>query len=253
MQIPLTLLAAAYGATAGLFLARPAYRLSVAPGETWRSACPHGHPLTGWVGLARCTNCTTPPAASTTNRPRRGWYGPSTTALALAASLVSAALAASTGAAPELAVWLLLAPALLALAAIDLAVHRLPDVVTLPTTVIAVLLLGASALLPSTTGSFTRALLGMLALGTGYFVLFLISPSSIGFGDVKLAPTLGLILGWYGWPAVLLGAFAGQLFGALFDIGRVAMGRVDRKSAISMGPFMAGGALAGILVSAVGR
>ncbi|MGB8938935.1 MAG: prepilin peptidase, partial [Streptomyces sp.] len=45
---------ALWGALAGLLVPRAVYRLSVAPDEAWRSACPDGHPLGGWVGFARC-------------------------------------------------------------------------------------------------------------------------------------------------------------------------------------------------------
>ena len=34
----------------------------------------------------------------------------------------------------------------------------------------------------------------------------LASPRLLGFGDVRLAPVLGLALGWLGWRYVLLGS-----------------------------------------------
>ncbi|MFD0434328.1 MULTISPECIES: prepilin peptidase [Streptomyces] len=43
----------------------------------------------------------------------------------------------------------------------------------------------------------------------------------LGSGDAKLAFALGAVLGWYGWPIVLIGTFAGHLFGALYGIGLV--------------------------------
>ncbi|GAA0962800.1 hypothetical protein GCM10009575_097950 [Streptomyces rhizosphaericus] len=50
MQPLLIVLAAAYGAAAGLLVPRPLYRLAVEPEEPWRGACPRGHALTGQVG-----------------------------------------------------------------------------------------------------------------------------------------------------------------------------------------------------------
>ncbi|MGW4081275.1 prepilin peptidase, partial [Streptomyces asiaticus] len=47
MQPLLIVLAAAYGAAAGLLVPRPLYRLAVEPEEPWRGACPRGHALTG--------------------------------------------------------------------------------------------------------------------------------------------------------------------------------------------------------------
>ncbi len=42
----------------------------------------------------------------------------------------------------------------------------------------------------------------------------------MGFGDVKLALGAGAVLGWYGWPTVLLGTLAGFLCGALYGGAR---------------------------------
>ncbi|MEV0961839.1 A24 family peptidase [Streptomyces sp. NPDC049910] len=60
-----TLIAAAvWGAAAGVLVPRPVYRMSVEPGEAWRTACPAGHPITGpargWLGPARCPRCVPP-------------------------------------------------------------------------------------------------------------------------------------------------------------------------------------------------
>ena len=38
-----------------------------------------------------------------------------------------------------------------------------------------------------------------------FYAMFVISPKLIGFGDVRLAPVLGLSLGWLGWRYVILG------------------------------------------------
>ncbi|MDX6763267.1 prepilin peptidase, partial [Streptomyces sp. F8] len=54
MGVVVIVLAAGYGAAAGLLLPRAAYRLSVAPGDPWRHSCPQGHRLRGWLGPARC-------------------------------------------------------------------------------------------------------------------------------------------------------------------------------------------------------
>ena len=39
--------------------------------------------------------------------------------------------------------------------------------------------------------------------------------SQLGFGDVALAPVLGLALGWLGWGATLVGLLGGFVIGAL--------------------------------------
>ncbi|MGW5737425.1 MULTISPECIES: prepilin peptidase [Streptomyces] len=237
MLLILALGGALWGAVTGLLVPRAVYRLSVAPDQGWRDSCPAGHPVGGWVGLARC-------------REDGARYGPRATTVSLATALVCAALAAATGARPELGVWLLLAPVGVLLAVVDFAVHRLPDVLTLPLAAAALVLLGGAALLPEHAGSWLHALYGALGLGGAYFVLFLISPNGMGFGDVKLALGLGAVLGWYGWGGVLLGTFAGFLLAALYGAGLVVTRRAGRKTAIPFGPFLIGGAFVGLLVGA---
>ncbi|MFJ9568658.1 prepilin peptidase [Streptomyces bacillaris] len=174
-------------------------------------------------------------------------YAPGTLA-PLATVLACLALAAATGARPELAGWLLLAPVAVLLATVDRRVHRLPDLLTLPLAAVAVLLLGGAALLPGHAGSWTSGLLGGAVLGGFYLLLFLINPNGMGFGDVKLALALGVALGWYGWEVLFLGGFAGFLFGAAYGLGLVLLRRAGRKTGIPFGPFMIAGALTGVLL-----
>ncbi|HZF88868.1 MAG TPA: A24 family peptidase [Streptomyces sp.] len=258
MSIPVMIAAAAlWGAVAGAVLPRAAYRLAVPHGDAgavsceddtmasqapgWREACPQGHPVAGpfrgWLGPARCGACDTS-------------YGASAHVLSFVTALLCAALAAATGPRPELAVWLLLAPVGVLLAVVDVRVRRLPDVLTLPLAAAVPGLLGLAALAPGHAGSWTTALLGALALGGGYLLLFLVNPSGMGFGDVKLALGTGAALGWYGWSTVLLGTFAAFLLGALYGGALVVVRRAGRGTAIAFGPFLLVGALLGVLSGA---
>ena len=81
-------------------------------------------------------------------------------------------------------------------------------------------------------------------------LLVVVYPAGMGFGDVKLAGLLGLYLGWVGWGAVLIGAFAAFLLGGVFSIGLLVTRRATRGSGIPFGPWMIAGAAVGI---AVGR
>ncbi|MDF3292080.1 MULTISPECIES: prepilin peptidase [Streptomyces] len=227
MHALLVATAALWGLASGAAVPRAAHRLAVRPGQERR---PGERP--GW----------------------RGWIGPPSTVRdgwpAVLAAVICAMLAQRAGVRPELAVWLLLVPLAVLLARVDLAVRRLPDVLTVPAAAGTVLLLGAAALLPGHTGSWPRALLGGLVLGAGYFVLLLANPAGMGLGDVKLAPTLGLVLGWYGWPVLFVGTFLGFALGGVTGLVLLATRRADRRTTIAFGPFMLVGALAGVLLGA---
>jgi len=289
VDLVLLAVAAVWGGATGLLIPRAAYRFAVEPEEPWRTACPAGHaftgPLGGWWGRARCTLCasrvqtsvrygdeaeapvaygeeteTPAPHGGKTDAPAPHGdqpptplpyaYAPGTLA-PLITVLACLALAAATGSRPELAAWLLLAPPAVLLATVDRRVHRLPDPLTLPLAGAAVLLLGGAALLPGHAGCWTSGLLGGLVLGGFYLLLFLINPNGMGFGDVKLALTLGVALGWYGWEVLFLGGFAGFLFGAAYGLGLVLLRRAGRKTGIPFGPFMIAGALTGVLLGAL--
>ncbi|MFJ9537769.1 prepilin peptidase [Streptomyces sp. NPDC101225] len=247
MGVLLIVVAALWGAGAGLALPRAAHRLSVDAGEPWSASCPAGHPITGayggWVGRADC--------AAVERAGPCGTYGPRTPTVSTATALGCAALAAAGGPHPETAVWVLLTPVAVLLTLVDHRVHRLPDVLTLPLAAATAVLLGAAALLPAAAGSWSTSLLGGLALGGAYLLLFLVNPSGMGFGDVKLALGLGAALGWYGWGILLTGAFTGLLYGAVYGLGMVVLRRAHRKSAIPLGPFMTGGAFTGLLLGAL--
>ncbi|GGL77087.1 prepilin peptidase [Streptomyces fumigatiscleroticus] len=238
--------AALWGTGVGLLLPRAAHRLSVDAGRPWSDRCPDGHPITGtfggWLGRARCADGDPPRSC--------GAYGPSTVAVTVATALVCTSLAAAAGPRPETAVWLLAAPVAVLLSLVDYRVHRLPDVLTLPLAALTAALLGAAAALPAATGSWSTSLLGGLSLGAAYFVLFLVNPAGMGFGDVKLALALGVALGWYGWDILLTGALTGLLYGAVYGLALVALRGADRRSAIPLGPFMTGGAFTGLVLGA---
>lgn len=227
--------AVVWGTVAGLALPRPAYRLSVAPERPWRSGCPAGLPYPqgwrGWWGPVR-----------NAGHPAAGWR------CALVTAGLCAAVAAGTGPRPELTVWLLLVPLAVLLARVDLTVLRLPDVLTLPAAAGTAVLLGAVSLLPGHQGSWPRALLGAVALGLFFLVLHLVNPDGMAFGDVKLAPTAGLVLAWYGWRTLAVGAFAAFALGAVAGLVLMATGRAGRRTPLPFGPFILAGALAGPLL-----
>jgi leader peptidase (prepilin peptidase)/N-methyltransferase len=134
-----------------------------------------------------------------------------------------------------------------ALALIDLDVKRLPDKIVLPSYVAVLGLLAIPAVAHGDWRAYLRALLGMAALYGFYFALAFVSPRSMGFGDVKLAGVLGLLLGWLGWGQLVVGAFFGFLLGGLVGVALLLARRAGRRTAIPFGPFMLAGALVAVL------
>jgi leader peptidase (prepilin peptidase) / N-methyltransferase len=164
----------------------------------------------------------------------------------LGTGLLFVAVALSIGPHADLPAFLYLAAVGVALAMIDLDVKRLPDVLTLPSYPVGIVLLGIAAVTASGWWPLERALIGMAALYAFYFLLAVISPRGMGFGDVKLSGVLGLYLGWIGWGALVVGAFAGFAIGGVTSIALVLFAGAGRKTKIPFGPFMIIGAFLGI-------
>lgn len=192
-------------------------------------------PVLSWLLLrGRCRSCGEPIS----------WRYP---AIELLTAVMFAVMAVRFGLTWPLPAYLYLAAIGVALAMIDLDVKRLPDPLTLPSYVVGGLLLLLPAALDGQWGDYGRAWLAALALFAFYFVLVLVYPRGMGFGDVKLAGVVGLYLGFLGWGVLVVGAFLGFAIGAVVSIGLMVLGRAGRKSKVPFGPYMLVGALIGIL------
>ncbi|MFL6240716.1 MAG: prepilin peptidase [Actinomycetes bacterium] len=137
-----------------------------------------------------------------------------------------------------------------ALALIDLDVKRLPDKIVLPSYVAVLALLAIPGITHGDWHPYVRALLGMVALYGFYFMLAFLYPAGMGFGDVKLAGVLGLLLGWLGWGPLVVGAFFGFMLGGVVGVGLMVVRRAGRRTAIPFGPFMLAGAFLAVLYGA---
>ncbi|WP_051704118.1 prepilin peptidase [Glycomyces sp. NRRL B-16210] len=122
---------------------------------------------------------------------------------------------------------------------IDAYERRLPDVLVLPVyPVVAALLLGtgdADAMLRAAA----CAAAGMALYGIGC------AAGQVGFGDVKLAGLLGLVLGWASWQAAVVALAATVLIGGGQAAVVMAMGRRH----FPYGPAMLAGAAAALAVT----
>ncbi|HEX2373228.1 MAG TPA: prepilin peptidase [Actinomycetota bacterium] len=146
--------------------------------------------------------------------------------------------------------YLTLAFVCLVLAVIDATTRLLPNRITYPAFPVMLSLLLLASVGLGDLGRLTRGLLAALAVGAFFLLLALISPRGMGLGDVKLAPTLGLALGWLSWGAVAVGVFAGFLLGGLAGLAAIAVLGLTRKSLLPFGPWLVTGALLGVLAGA---
>ena len=151
----------------------------------------------------------------------------------------------SLGLLPLLLAWGLVG---LCLAMIDVDHHRLPDALTLPM----LLVTPAGLLLAQLLGddrSWLDAAWGVVIwLGAIGGLWALSRGRGMGLGDVKLAPSLGALLGWIGLGSAVVGLLAAFIVGALIGITLMLVHRAGRRSRIAFGPFLLLGTLIGVLV-----
>jgi leader peptidase (prepilin peptidase) / N-methyltransferase len=167
--------------------------------------------------------------------------------LAGATAVVWALLAWSRGGSWDLLAFAAVGALGVAMAYVDISDHRLPDWLTYSALAAAAVLLAVAATIDGTWASYGRGWLGALAMTAAFAALALLRPGELGLGDVKLAASLGLLLGWLGWGQVILGAFLGFLVGGVYALGLVVLRRAGRRTAIPFGPFMLVGALIAIV------
>ncbi|WP_374977778.1 A24 family peptidase [Microbacterium trichothecenolyticum] len=137
---------------------------------------------------------------------------------------------------------------------IDLDTHRLPNSIVLPSYLVAGILFTVAAWLTGDWAALARAAIGMAVMYLFYFLLRAARPGGMGGGDVKLAGVVGIYLGWLGWGALAVGAFAAFLYGGVFGIALMLLRRAGRKTAIPFGPWMILGAWTGVFAGeAVGK
>jgi len=136
----------------------------------------------------------------------------------------------------------------LCLTMIDIDHHRLPDALTLPMLAVTAVGLLLAQLLGD-AGSWLGAGWGVviwLGIVGGLWVVS--GGRGMGLGDVKLAPSLGALLGWLGIGSAVVGLLSAFIVGALVGITLMLTRKVGRRSRIAFGPFLLLGAFIGVLV-----
>jgi leader peptidase (prepilin peptidase)/N-methyltransferase len=172
------------------------------------------------------------------SRDARGWRG----ALVLGTAVLFVLTVLCFGTSWALPAYLFLAGVAVLLAVIDLRHAKLPDRVVVPSIGAGTALLVLASAGEHDWPALVRAGLAAVVLFAVFLVLALISPRSLGMGDVKLAALLGLHLGWLSWGAVVLGAAAGFVVQAGVALILLALRRVTLRGELPFGPAMLLGA-----------
>ncbi len=143
--------------------------------------------------------------------------------------------------------YLLLAASLVALSAVDFELFLLPNRMIYPTGYALFALLVGAAIADDDFHPLGRSVVCAVGAFVAFAVLHLISPRSMGFGDVRLSFLLGLALGYLGWKFVVLGLFLGFLYGAIIGVLLIVVRLRTRNDHVPFGPFLAAGALTALL------
>jgi leader peptidase (prepilin peptidase)/N-methyltransferase len=150
---------------------------------------------------------------------------------------------------PDLPAWAWFVAVGLLLAVIDLREQLLPNRVLLPGGIGAAGLLVLAAAVDGAWPALLRAAVAAALSFAVLLVMALLAPAGLGMGDVKLAALIGLLLGWLGWPVVLLGFFLGFLAQAVLGLALLALRRAGRRTELPFGPALLSGAVLAALLA----
>ena len=135
---------------------------------------------------------------------------------------------------------------LVVLTVIDLDTKLLPNRIVYPAFVVGWAGLVAAAIADGTTDRLLDAAIGAGIFGGTFFLIALIAPRGMGFGDVKLGFVLGTFLGYARLGLVPVGMFLAFLIGAVTGVVVMLATGGNRKMQIPFGPFLALGTVIAI-------
>jgi leader peptidase (prepilin peptidase)/N-methyltransferase len=191
-------------------------------------------PIASWIALrGRCRRCKAPIGIE-----------PIVVELTNAALFVLFGL--HFGAAAVLPAFCILGAALVALTWIDLRDRRLPREITYVAFLLGAVALTVAALVDDEPRRIWTMLFGAALALAIMGAIYLGSRGGLGEGDVRLAPLLGLYLGWLNPGIVPVGLFYGFVLGAVVGVAMMAAGKAGRRTALPFGPFLAAGTVAAV-------
>jgi leader peptidase (prepilin peptidase)/N-methyltransferase len=187
--------------------------------------------------------------------PGAGWWHGAPTPVGRTAALTASGclLAGLVGAilpiSPMAPACWLLAMLAVPLAVIDLARHRLPDLLVVP---LAGAVLAAAAASWPATGTPSNLIRGLVASLIALTLLGLpavAAPGRLGAGDAKLAAALAMLLAWHSWTTLLAGAAYTALLAGIHALLLLATRRISRHNPIPLGPALLAGTLIAVLAA----
>ncbi len=131
---------------------------------------------------------------------------------------------------------------LLVIGLIDLEHQKIPNILIYPAIGIGLLLIPLLHL----ASPWMYLAGGLLGFGV-LFLIAVISPGSMGMGDVKLMLFLGILIGY---PEIIITIFMAFVSGGLIAGILLALKKIDRKDSVAFGPYLA---LAGIITILYGN
>jgi leader peptidase (prepilin peptidase)/N-methyltransferase len=146
------------------------------------------------------------------------------------------AVVASQDDAVRIVLGLLLVTALVPITLIDLELRLIPNLITGPAALAAVV-----AIVALDSDFLPEALIAGAVAGGFFLLAAVLYPRGMGMGDVKLAGMLGLYLGRAVAPAIFIALIAGVTVGAAVIARKGA--KEGRKTAVPFGPFLALGGI----------
>ena len=238
-------LVALFGLLFGSFLNVIIYRVPAKISLMGRSYCPkcshlirgwHNIPVFAWFFLkGKCHDCKAPIS----------WRYPAVEFIHAAAWV---GIALWQGLHPISFLLMFFASISIALSLIDFDTLRLPDVITLFASIVTVVSFVGISLYEGSWTRFIHSLIGACIYGVFYFTMwFLTRGRGLGFGDVKLAPLLGFVAGWFSFSAVFIGIAGSFILGGIPAGLLLLFGILKRGTKIPFGPALISGVWVGII------
>jgi leader peptidase (prepilin peptidase)/N-methyltransferase len=141
----------------------------------------------------------------------------------------------------QFVVWLACVLLFAILAVYDLRWYLLPDKVVWPLTGLAVIYTIGTLIYTHDIHTLLGSLAGVVIISGLFYALFKVSKEKwIGFGDVKLGISLGLLAG--GAVEACMTLFFASFIGMLISLPLVLAGKASRKTKLPFGPLLIAGA-----------